>query len=249
MMADASVSFLIAEKSLLTLLPGFGGEILLTGDILALPAGKAIMDGPRPEDLFILLYTSGTTGRPKGMMLEHGNLTAFCNWYQRYYALTGESRVAAYASFGFDANMMDTYPALTTGAAVHIISDEIRLDLPQLTDYYETSQITHAFITTQLGRLFADSVESSSLHQLSIGGEKLTPIEPPKNYPLYNVYAPTECTILTTAFPIDKLYARVPIGKALANMKLYVVDKKDGACRRVLSVNSVLQVIRWAGVT
>ncbi len=226
MMADASVNFLIAEESLLDLLPDFLGEILLTGDIPYLPAGEAIMDVPRPEDLFILLYTSGTTGRPKGMMLEHGNLTAFCNWYQRYYELTDEGRVAAYASFGFDANMMDTYPALTTGAAVHIIPDEIRLDLPQLTDYYETSQITHAFITTQLGRLFADSVKSSSLHQLSIGGEKLTPMEPPKNYPLYNVYGPTECTILTTAFLIDKLYARVPIGKALANMKLYVVDKK-----------------------
>ena len=52
------------------------------------------------------------------------------------------------------------------------------------------------------------------------------PVEPPRDYKLYNAYGPTECTIFITLFPVDKLYHRVPIGKALNNVKLYVVDKE-----------------------
>ena len=65
-------------------------------------------------------------------MLEHRNLVNFCAWYRNYYGLTPESRVAAYASYGFDACMMDMYPALTTGASVYIIPEETRHDMSEL---------------------------------------------------------------------------------------------------------------------
>ncbi len=74
------------------------------------------------------LYTSGSTGVPKGCMLEYGNITAFCHWYKKYYGIDSDSRVAAYASFGFDASMMDIYGAIANGAELHIIPEEIRLD-------------------------------------------------------------------------------------------------------------------------
>ena len=50
--------------------------------------------------------------------LTHGNLVAFCHWYQRFYDLKPGHHVAAYASYGFDACMMDMYPALPCGASV-----------------------------------------------------------------------------------------------------------------------------------
>ena len=89
------------------------------------------------EDLFILLYTSGSTGVPKGCMLEHRNIAAFCDSYRRNYELTEDSCAAAYASYGFDANMMDMYPTLTSGAVLHIIDESIRLDLNALHEYFE----------------------------------------------------------------------------------------------------------------
>ena len=226
MMQDAGTKLLIAEKSLLSLAEEYKGEVLLTKDIPSLPACERIEENPAPEDLFILLYTSGSTGVPKGVMLEHHNLTAFCHWYRNFYELTPKSRVAAYASYGFDADMMDLYPTLTAGACVHIIDESIRLDLMALNNYFEENGITHSFMTTQVGRQFAAEIKNRTLKALSVGGEKLVPVEPPRDYKLYNAYGPTECTIFITLFPVDKLYHRVPIGKALDNVKLYVVDKE-----------------------
>lgn len=176
------------------------------------------------EDLFILLYTSGSTGIPKGCQLTHSNLVCFCHWYQRFYDLKPEHNVAAYASYGFDACMMDMYPSLTCGATVHIVPEELRLDLIALNDYFEGNNITHSFMTTQVGYQFATTIENHSLKFLSTGGEKLASLTPPKGYKLYNVYGPTECTIFTTTYLVDQKLKDIPIGSVLDNMRLYIVD-------------------------
>ncbi len=189
-----------------------------------LPRAEVQPVAPSPSSLFILLYTSGSTGIPKGCQLEHGNLVAFCHWYQSYYGLHAGDKVAAYASFGFDASMMDMYPALTCGATVCIIPEEIRLDLMALNEYLEQNGVTHSFMTTQVGYQFATSIENRSLRHLSTGGEKLVSLAPPQEYNFYNVYGPTETTILVTAYRITQKLKEIPIGKPLDNMKLYIVD-------------------------
>ena len=133
-----------------------------------------------------MLYTSGSTGLPKGCQLEHRNLVAFCHWYQRYYGLDETTRMTAYASYGFDANMMDTYPTLTSGGTVYIIPDEIRLDLIALDEYFRANGITHAFMTTQVGYQFATTMQNASLRYLSTGGEKLASLQPPTGFQLVN---------------------------------------------------------------
>ena len=115
MMQDAGAKLLIADEELRGIVDEYQGEVLFTKDIPGLPALteeevsqlSTLNSQLKPDRLFILLYTSGSTGVPKGCQLEHGNLVCFCHWYQRFYDLKPGDKVAAYASYGFDACMMD----------------------------------------------------------------------------------------------------------------------------------------------
>ena len=226
MVKDSSAKCLILDRDLDGILTEYKGPKIYTDEILNLTDSS---ENPNvkisPTDLFIMLYTSGSTGVPKGVMLEHGNLNAFVSFYHDEYKPDSNSRMSSYASYGFDANMMDLYPALTCGACVYIIPEDMRLDLMKLGEYFNDNKITHSIITTQVGRQFAEEIDAKYLKHFFVGGEKLVPIVPPKGYVFHNAYGPTEGTVFCTEYPMDKLYYRVPIGKNNSDYKFYILDK------------------------
>ena len=225
MMEDAKASLLIADNDLFHLVSDYQGEVLFTHDLTALPAAQSIPEGPASHSLFSLLYTSGSTGVPKGCQIEQRNVVAFCHMHCLMHDIIADSRVAAYASFGFDASLMEIYSTLTIGAQLFIIPEEIRLDLVALNDFFEQHSITHVFMTTQVAYQFATNFENHSLRHLLTGGEKLPTLVPPSSYVVSNGYGPSESICYVTNYNVTKQLKNIPIGKAVPNMKCYITDK------------------------
>ena len=239
MVGDSSASLVVADRSLKDLLSEYRGPYLFVDEFESLPTAEPLNRTIAPEDPFILLYTSGTTGTPKGVILCHGNLVSFIDWYVPKFHMDEHSRSAAYASFGFDANMMDTYPILSCGGQMHILSDAVRFDLRAMNRYFNEKAITHSFMTTQVGRQFTLMTDCKSLRVISMGGETLVPFDPPTDKEVYNVYGPTECTILSTAYRMKDGSKRLPIGAPVNNMRLYVAD----SCQRLLPIGAMGELL------
>jgi hypothetical protein len=119
--------------------------------------------------------------------------------------------------------MMDIYPALFTGASVHILSSDIRMNMEAMNSYMEQNRITIAFLTTQVGHLFATSFNNTSLRLLTVAGEKLQPLKKP-NYSVINAYGPTECFV-STFYNITYDYDSAVIGVPIDNYQLFIIDE------------------------
>jgi amino acid adenylation domain len=225
MISDASCSLLICDRELRDLLSDYNGPVVFTDEVFP-DTAEIKEDGLVPSSRLILLYTSGSTGIPKGVELEHRNVLAYTRWYQKTYGLSCNSRIAAYASFGFDANMMDLYPTLLSGAAMYIVPENIRTDLIALGDFFEKNGITAAFMTTQVAEQFAQTYDKiGALEHLTAGGEKFRSMELPSGYKMHNIYGPTECSVAITHKLVEVNEPDIPIGKPTDNTVIHIVDK------------------------
>lgn len=174
--------------------------------------------------LAYVIYTSGTTGNPKGVMIEHNSITNYVTYLINYNGLSNKSVGGQYASFSFDALVCESYPILLSGGALHIVPEQNKLDIIKVNDFFDRNKITYGFLPTKFAELFFD-LKNSSLINLIVAGEKLEKfIE--QSYRVSNGYGPTENTVHTTNFIVDKQYKNIPIGKPINNIKCYIVDSK-----------------------
>ncbi|MCK4258177.1 MAG: amino acid adenylation domain-containing protein, partial [Halanaerobiales bacterium] len=179
----------------------------------------------KSNDLAYVIYTSGSTGKPKGVLIEHKSLVNLTYWHINYYEITSLDCSTKYAGFGFDASVWEIFPYIISGATIHVIAEEMRLDVNKLNAYFEENQITISFLPTQLCEQFM-TLKNNSLRKLLTGGDKLKFYQD-TNYQLINNYGPTENTVVTTHYEVDKQYNNIPIGKPIDNTKVYILDKSD----------------------
>ncbi|MBX9733552.1 MAG: amino acid adenylation domain-containing protein, partial [Chitinophagaceae bacterium] len=176
------------------------------------------------SNLAYIIYTSGTTGKPKGILVEHRTVVIYVNYLIKSNQLDSDSVGSKYADFSFDASVIEIYPILLSGGTLCILKDKDRLDHIEVNNFINENKITYSFLPTQFAELFFQ-LKNSQLSTLIVGGDKLNSFIQ-NSYRTINAYGPTEATVQSTSFLVDKLYENIPIGKPIDNVKCYVVDRQ-----------------------
>ncbi|MEU2718365.1 amino acid adenylation domain-containing protein [Streptomyces sp. NPDC007205] len=192
-------------------------------------AGEPPVPGSDPADLAYVIYTSGSTGRPKGVMVEHGSLSGVLNWYRAEFGLGPGDRTALLAAPGFDAAVLDTWVALTTGATLEIPPAPALLDPVQLRDWLLEREVTGMVLPTPLAIELAqlDWPAEVPLRFMLAGGDRLPPVTASLPFRLVNAYGPTECTVCATAGTVSTgpHASDLPsIGRPVSGVTSYVLD-------------------------
>lgn len=208
-------------------------RVICMDEEMPLPDARADQNPPhlaRPDNLCYLIYTSGSSGHPKGVMVGHASIVNFVHWWQRACQVTGEDIMAANASPAFDASIWEIFGSLSTGATLDIMPESIHKSTRELWAWLVEHKITLIWLVTSLAilALEEDIPEGVRLRFLAVGGEML-PAAPGKKlpFPLFNFYGPTEATIVSTMAEVDPLTIhQPPIGKPIDNFQIYILDRQ-----------------------
>jgi amino acid adenylation domain-containing protein len=201
-----------------------------------------------------VIYTSGSTGLPKGALVEHKGMLNHLYAKIVDLQLTAADRVAQTASQCFDISVWQALAALLVGGQVHLFEDDIAHNPARLLAEVERHRITVLESVPSLLRVMVESAAEAgaaarpslaALRWMIPTGEALPPelcrawFQVYPNVPLLNAYGPTECSDDVTHAPIFGPPAgdvvRMPIGRPVANMRLYVLD----AARRPVPIGVV----------
>ncbi len=177
-------------------------------------------------DLACVLYTSGTTGIPKGVKLTRKSLLNLSEFYIRTYGLSKDDVYGLFASIGFDVAIKGIFPSICSGAELCVVPNEIKLDMKDLNDYLLSHNVGHIEITTQVAKLFVSQVYATSLKVMTTGGEKLGDEEFKVDYRFVDSYGPTEACVDVTAIDTNDKIDYSSIGFLLDNIKAYILDEE-----------------------
>lgn len=189
-----------------------------------------VVESSEPDQPLYAVFTSGSTGVPKGMRLNHKGCLNLVSCYRDYFNLTPDSKTTQVSSLGFDALAFEIWPALLSGATLYIVQDEIRMDPERLKCWLIENQVTISFQPTLVAEKLISSTwpRGVALSTLLAAGERLNRF-PEKNIPflLYNCYGPSEDTVWTTVAlvkedPMDGTCP--PIGRPIFNHAVYILD-------------------------
>ncbi|GAA3672011.1 hypothetical protein GCM10022224_040220 [Nonomuraea antimicrobica] len=185
-----------------------------------------------PDNLAYVVFTSGSTGRPKGVMVRHGSLCGSVADFAGRFGLGPASRVLQHLSFSFDGGVWEVLVTLLSGSTLCVSRADDRHGEVDLAEQIRQEEITVVGLPPmRLAELDPDTVPS--LRTVMSGGE-VCPVAVARAWSrgrsFANIYGPSETTLVSTMFPLDRpldevgTYTSLPIGSPLAGVRHYVLD-------------------------
>ena len=191
------------------------------------------------DDLAYILYTSGSTGQPKGVMIFHRNIRSYIDWAVQRFDIKASDRILCTAPFHFDMSTFDVFSALRSGATLFIAAEALALFPEKLVAFMEQHEVTlWKGISSLLMYLARAGVlrpgRLPALRQVLYGGEALSTrwlIQWMENFPekaFFNVYGPTEATGISMFHQIEQMpkspQELIPIGRPCTDTYVYLLN-------------------------
>ncbi len=235
MLGDAAPKVVLTQQNLLQYLPVLDVPTLaLDSDEFRERLSAQPLDNPDAQMLGLaahhlayVIYTSGSTGTPKGVMVEHGGLCNLAYAQSDLFGVEAQSRVLQFASPAFDASISEFVMTFARGACLCLAPRHALMPGQPLQATLVDLAITHVTLPSIALSACGDA-DLPALQSLIVAGDACPPAPVERWHDkvrFYNAYGPTEATVCATVQPCSEVYPdTVPIGRPLANARVYVLD-------------------------
>jgi len=219
-------------------------NLSFSGNSIILQNGKPIdtahtaAAGYQNGELIYVMYTSGSTGQPKGVKISNTNLINYVLWLKSVLRLSSADRSVLTSSYAFDLGYTSIFPILLAGGQLHVLTKDVYQSSRDLLEYIQSNQITYLKVTPSLFTTIIDAPNFTekvlgSVKYILLGGEPVRVADIEKVSHTYehiqfiNHYGPTETTIGAIALPIEDLNdfkLRPTIGRPINNTSVFILD-------------------------
>ena len=191
-----------------------------------------------PSSLAYVMYTSGSSGKPKGVMIEHRSVNNFIKGITDKIDFQSEDTILSLTTISFDISVLENILPLTKGLKIVIANKDEQKNPEKLVNLIEKNNIDLLQTTPSRLQLILIVIENqnslSKLKNIMIGGENFSiqlvdRLRKYSNAKIYNMYGPTETTVWSSVkdITLDKI---VGIGSPIANTQIYILDKNNNLC-------------------
>ncbi len=244
---DSKTPVILTQQWLAETLPSSSAQVVIVDrdwELIQQESQENLVNQTTPENLAYTIYTSGSTGKPKGAMITHRGLVNHALAIASEYKLEHRTRILQFSSLSFDIIVEEIFPTWLVGAALILRTEEIISSTTAFLSFVEQQQINVLNVPTAFWHELVNGLSLSkqplptSVRLVVVGGEKasksayLTWLElVGEQVRWLNSYGPTETTVTATVYDpalapeADKTRAEIPIGRPIANVQAYILDR------------------------